>query len=1243
MSKFQAIENGLISINGTVFQQLCDSYLKLKNNNYLAFSRTGSQSGKQKTTKGTPDSFFLLPSGNFLFIEVTTDKSTKDKLANDIKACFNPKKSKIPLNKIEEIVLCFNWNIDQKEILKLNTLAKGFNINVKVRYLMLDELAMELHLNHRDLANEYLGLPLDTGQIISMGSFIIEYNKASNGLSTPLDNDFLHREVELKLLQESINLNDLIILTGAPGIGKTKLALEGIKSFLQDNLNYEAFCISYKNHILIDDLYLYFKSDKDYILFVDDANRIDAFNQVIGFYKAQRKGKLKIVITVRDYAFQEVGALCQDYSPKRIDLETLSDDQIIDIIKSMPFNIKNSSYHKKIIRIADGNPRLAIMTSLLAKAKENIYALNDVSDLFENYFSTFVKDNREFAKTLNIKCIGLIAFFHTIPFKNREITVNLLNDFEIEYTEFLDVIDTLDRLELVEVQFDNVKIPEQNLSTYFFYKAFIKESLLSFETLLEKYFENNSQRFKDCVIPANNTFGANNVMEKLQPFLQKYWLTIKSDENSAFVFLNTFWYYLRDETLDFLYILIRSIDENSNNEYKVTYENNAFTYNNNRVIELLGNFFQHSNSKLKDSIELSFEYARKKPEHLPELIHKISEKLTFDIEDERYNPSRQEILFDILIKGLNNKDLLLSVSFYELSKTFLTYHFNHTEGGRNLTIRWYSYPISNSPRIQIFRRNIWETVEKNWNYYPSNSFDLLKSYSDVSPDVTKEIMEYDSPFLIRIIEEFLNPMSFEHCKYVQEHIRWFKRNLVVHSSFNSLSMKFTNQVYEDYLKLGWDRIRDKEMYEFHDVNEYETLKEAEIRSSFVLKNNLEIEEFYKNFVFLRKSEINSWKFRNSLDLVIDENCNIDFNLGCGILYEVIKDNNQADYTPNIIFRNHLNTTEKTHAIWGILQERDFYMKSHWELSFYYNLDESFINEEYVESLIKTITNMTESVTIFFDSLKRYLTIEPTLFQTILSTIYDRNNRKDIQLHVRSDFFCTHFEKLGNDLTLIKNSYLQQCGIQSHFDYGGKGFLNVLKEDMNFLFEYVDCFFTNKEFVNSMNQMSFSFIWKVEGIESGLNRVFDFVIQNEKSYSISNHFCNTFFRELEGEAVKRAYDFLILYITNNYLSSIKMNLVIDITRNSLKDKFDEILLTFISLNQDRKLFSEIMWIDHIRSYSGDVIISDIIMADWMNIQYIIERSNIGIELIPIKTYVNCQIENCKLDGKRERQRRFIRNF
>jgi hypothetical protein len=1242
MSRLQAIENSLSSINQAAFQNLCDSFLALRNSNYSAFSRTGSQSGKQKTVKGTPDTFLILPNGKYIFVEYSTNITAGlSKLEDDVKKCINTTKTGIPLNQIAEIILCVNFNLTVAEVQTLRDLLVNTRIGLTV--YTLDSLAIELHLHHRDLTHEYLGLPLDTGQIVSIEKFIAEYNRASKGISTPLNNTFLHREKELIELKEAILQNDFIILTGAPGIGKTKLALEGMTNFLSENLSFGAYCVSYKHHTLLDDLYQYFDSEKDYILFVDDANRIDAFSQITGFYRSTRKGKLKILITVRDYAFQEIGILCQEFSPRRLDLAKFSDEQIIDIIKAPPFEILNQDYHKEIVRIADGNPRLSIMTALLAKAEQNIYVLHDVSDLFENYFSTFIKDDGEFAKALNIQCIGLIAFFYTIPYKNRQITTSILDNFGIDYAAFIDVIDKLDKLELVEIQFEHVKIPEQNLSTYFFYKAFIKDNLLSFEILLKKYFDSNSDRFRDCVIPANNTFGFENVMKKLQPLLQNHWKEIKSEEEQAFKFLTTFWYYLQTETLEFVFNISEALPIVSTAKYEVTYDNNAFSYNKNNVIELLGDFLRFPNN-LKDVIELGFEYTRKKPEHLPEWIHKIREQLTFDREDEiHYRFARQTILFQILLDGLSKGDSLFTTAFYELSKTFLSFKFHHTKGGRNHSFYWYDYPIPNIPAIQHFRQRIWNAIENNFEKNPDDSFNLLLSYASVSPNVTKEIMEYDAPFLLDIIEKHLTPNSFEHCRYVQEQMRWCKRNSVSHPSFTSLAHKFTNPTYEIFLKIDWDRLRDKEMYEFDDYREYEKLKEAEIRSSFVFSNVSEVKEFYNIFTYLKKSAKNEWNYNTTLDHVIDENCSRNFELGCQLLSEVIENKNDVNYIPRVVFRNHLKTAKSANHIWEILQKQEFTHKGLWELSFYDYLEDSLLNKEYVQSLVNTISSIKEANTIHFDRLQRFIKIEPNLFQIILRTIVDKNEKEGTRLQVWMDFFSTHFEQLGNDIELIKKAYLQQDKIHNHFDFEGKGFLNILKKDSSFLLEYVNSLYSEKQFGLSADNKNLGFVWQVDNIEQVLKVVFDLVIEKEPYFGILDHFCNSFFRNLQGDIKEKAKIFLLDYCKANFSDSNKMNVIVDIVRHSMKEMFDETLLMFLSLCQDREIFSKIWWRGNGTSGSGNVILADIEMADWRNILSIVEKSSVGIKLIPIKKYLNEQIEYCLKSGDWERQRRFLERY
>ena len=374
-------------------------------------------------------------------------------------------------------------------------------------------------------------------------------------------------------------------------LGKTKLAIETINNYIDNNRYFQAYCVSYKSHTLLDDLHQYCDVNGDYILFVDDANRIDAFEQIIGFFNSNRSGKLKIIMTVRDYASQEIELKCNEFLTKRIELLKLEPEEIIDIIKSEPFKILNPNYYEKIVRISDGNPRLAIMVALLAKKEQNLYALNNVFDLFEKYFSTFIKDDGEFSKSINIKCLGLISFFYTIPYKNKEVTKSILKNFNISYNDFIDAINKLDQLELVGIQFDHVKIPEQNLSAFFFYKAFIKENLLSFKTLLNIYFEKYQYRFTDSILPTNNMFGHQNVMDKLNPDLMTYWQQIKSENKKSFDFLKIFWIYLQEQTLGFIYNYIEKLSKTKEAKPETYYEKNAFNNDKDIIIELLGNFF----------------------------------------------------------------------------------------------------------------------------------------------------------------------------------------------------------------------------------------------------------------------------------------------------------------------------------------------------------------------------------------------------------------------------------------------------------------------------------------------------------------------------------------------------------------------------------------------------------------------------------------------------------------------------
>jgi hypothetical protein len=270
--------------------------------------------------------------------------------------------------------------------------------------------------------------------------------------------------------------------------------------------------------------------------------------------------------------------------------------------------------------------------------------------------------------------------------------------------------------------------------------------------------------------------------------------------------------------------------------------------------------------------------------------------------------------------------------------------------------------------------------------------------------MNKEILEFDIQFILKIIDNHLSVSSFEHCRYVQNQIRQCNRNEVLEPVFPKYLKTFTNPIYEMFLKIDWNRLRDKEEYEFDDLTEYDRLKGAEIRSSFIFSKQDELQLFYKDFVFLflEKGERDAQQYYKSLEYIIDENCTMNFDLGFQLLELIIEKNNEINYVPRLVFINHLNTKDKTNKIWKLVQSRLFQHKTQWELAFYELIDGSLIKAEHPSAIVKSINETEESITIDFDKLARFLKVDSKLFhfnkgQTLF--IWKKNGVRPAKQHI----------------------------------------------------------------------------------------------------------------------------------------------------------------------------------------------------------------------------------------------------
>ena len=550
MSKLNQIETTLKEINQATFHKLCDTYLYALG--YKDITPFGASLGKDKTKAGTPDSYILLKNGEYIFIEYSTQSSSlSGKFSDDLSKCFDVDHTGIDVDKIQKIILCYNSVLPPDKIVSLAQICVENDCdfeNIHIGRLTHDLLSRFPHI-----AKEFLGIEVDTEQILPPSEFIKEYQKSS--FATPLDNEFYFRKEKLNTIVDFLDTGSLVVVVGKPGVGKTKLAIEASKHFCEQHKDFLPYCISNKNLSLYEDLKSYFSDIKKYLIIVDDGNRLSDFEHVLRLLRTDNIEKqIKIIVTVRDYALDQIINKTKDYSEKKlVKIQKLENKEIREILSSKDFGITNSNYLDRICYIAQGNPRLAIMAAKVALKTNNLGSLHDVTKIYDEYFSTIVDDLNELENRILVKTLGLISFFRIIDKENSKLTNKIYEVFGISENEFWENVITLQNFEVVDLYEDQiVKEADQVLSTYFFYKTFIKDEILSFSKLLEHFSGKYKSKINDSVIPTVNTFGYDFVAQKLQRHINYYWNLLKYDESGQMNFLKIFWFINPTKNLIFL-------------------------------------------------------------------------------------------------------------------------------------------------------------------------------------------------------------------------------------------------------------------------------------------------------------------------------------------------------------------------------------------------------------------------------------------------------------------------------------------------------------------------------------------------------------------------------------------------------------------------------------------------------------------------------------------------------------------
>lgn len=383
MTKINQIEQAIISLSPGAYQKLMDEYL-VKKYHFDNIYPYGSHTGTDKTTRGTPDSYVRCSNGKYIFIAHGSVGKSFQKVKEDILDCLNSEKTKVPVKDIEQIICCHtstNFSAGQtSELYSLfeNTIVVG-----------LGDVSYDLLNKYQSLAYDHLGIALDTHQFFDLDGFIKEYSK--NRYSTSLNMPLLGRDEDLSNLINTLAEESIVVLSGASGIGKTKLAIEAARQYASSH-NANMLVIKSNGESISSDCTSYIDINKENIVVVDDANELAQIKYLISLaLDKERQFPIKLLLTVRDYAKQSLFSFIdQIVNPHSVELQPLSNESIEKILIEV-FQINNRDILDQILTIAKGNARLAVMAANCVKTNQ-LSPICNAAELFSSYYTPIVSE-----------------------------------------------------------------------------------------------------------------------------------------------------------------------------------------------------------------------------------------------------------------------------------------------------------------------------------------------------------------------------------------------------------------------------------------------------------------------------------------------------------------------------------------------------------------------------------------------------------------------------------------------------------------------------------------------------------------------------------------------------------------------------------------------------------------------------------------------------------------------------------
>lgn len=1066
MSKLTDIKSRIDQMDGGAFQNLCDAYLSYKG--YKNIYSLGMHTGTDKTAKGNPDTYFLTAENKYVFVMYTTQKTDFLKKAiEDIDKCFDSQKTRVSAEDIVEIIYCHTYGRlgpGDDQYLRQYCEEHGTVLTL----IGLDQLGNDIFRECPILARDFLGISIDSGQILPLDVFVAKHD--ANKMSAPLGTEFLLREKELEKAKSALHDNDVLLIAGPAGVGKTRFALELCRQLAEEN-DYTVFVIKNNNLQLYEDLVSAIEEGKNYLVLVDDANELSGLRHVLEYLPKAGMGARhisKLILTVRDYARKQVmQSVMEVIQPEIIKISTFSDDDIRKLMEKC-YGITNRVYTDRIVAIAEGNARLAMLAGKLAADSGSLAAIQDASDLYHNYYSKQL--NALVETDTGVSSAGIIAFVQAIHLKHLEKLAPIFEVAGISNSDFTSDLKLLHRAEIVDLCNDEAaRISDQSFSNFLIKYVFIEEKIIPLSTMIETCFQMNQSRTIEACNILLKVFSDQGVREYVEDQINLVWDNFESDAGKFLPFFKVFHMVRPTQTLLLLQEYIEQELYHPFDVRTLSFESDRSNNNiSDYILQILGSFGDHPD--LSTALDLLLQYYKKRPDLFEQFYSIYTQQFEVNMDSPNFEYFTQSAVVKNLCEAVNAtpEDTNLLTLFGHIAGHFLKLDFSKVESGPHNTVSFYTLKLLPDPPVLEYRKMLWSQLYQIYQRGDGQTEieQILYKYgmpqydADTGLDVVRaefeEVLKFFSLFRH---ENLFHCVLAEHIKQVAKHIDY--------CALDILAPFLSSEKYKIYSALASHRSEDySEGYEEGVQRHKERV--CKLVEGYTPQN---IDCLIQ--VCLESSQAFDKEKR-------------ELGAGLGYVFEALQDQQQlylyladaymrAD-TPYQIYAGQI--LERLFEIRPVLEIKKFitryrYSQQNVWLWFFFSLmPEQQVSAHWAAELLQYLDTPDVEIKTSpyrrIDSLRKYEIVEPKIIVKALRTISEHYEESPfifslyvywILNHSRQQEADETLREFSNELPLLEEIYLKGISYSNHEDFNGALLYGIVSVDTSFLYKYLDCLIT----------------------------------------------------------------------------------------------------------------------------------------------------------------------------------------